>query len=234
MVDLNANLRINVKPESDGWIRQVSEGKSTYTYDASINTIDQAKKAGYTGALNVLESATIIAENGDYGFDLAENGLVQNIDTKQYVNVEGGMTTEGGTTITSSTKSTNEIDSMVEVLGNTADGVGLGMATQEAVLNYAQRTVQAADDFGDSATKLLKVTQNIGAIGGAISAGVAIYDAVQKPTPGSIAKAVGNTALAVLKLNPIYGIVTGIMDATGVSDKIYEGIGNYVNDNIVK
>lgn len=136
MVDLNANLEINAKPEDkgDGWIRQVSEGKSTYTYDASINTIDQARKAGYTGAINVLESATIIAENGEYGFDLAENGLVQNIDTKQYVNLEGGVTTEGGTTIKNSGSDEAVKSSVLEPsIMKGVEVVGNSVATAELV-----------------------------------------------------------------------------------------------------
>ena len=144
------------------------------------------------------------------------------------VDASGGFTTDGGTTI----DNTSTMDVIVNGVDSAATAVGTGMAAQEGALEMAEKLAQNTDDFGNSASKLLKVTKGIGAIGGFVSAGTAIYDAYQRPTPGNIAKSIGNSALAILKINPIIGIATGIMDATGVSDKIYDGIGNFVNDSM--
>jgi len=49
---------------------------------------------------------------------------------------------------------------------------------------------------------------------------------------GGLIKALANTGLALAKTNPAVGIATGILDATGVSDKIYNGAGEFIDQQI--
>jgi RHS repeat-associated protein len=214
--------------ENDGWIKEIgTSGNETYTYKADVNTVKQAKAAGFKNAIGVVESVSVTAINGEYSYSLDKTGNVQNHEGES-VDASGGFTTDGGTTI----DNTSAMDAIISGVDKGANAISTGMAAQEFGLEVAETLARTTDDFGSSASKLLQVTKSIGTIGGYVSAGTAIYSAFQRPTPGNVAKAAGNLALAIIKTNPLIGIVTGVMDATGVSDKIYGGIGNYINDSI--
>ncbi len=78
------------------WIKQTSNGMSTWTYDPNIKTTSEATAANYKNVEGVYSSATISATDGSYTYSLNTNGSV----TSQDGNVLGGnFTTEAGTNI---------------------------------------------------------------------------------------------------------------------------------------
>ena len=87
--------------ESEGWIEQNIAGKKSYTYDSKINTIEEAKAAGYEGVTNVHSSLTLSKEStlgfGGYSYDLNTDGSVtDNSDNSKIFN---SFTTGEGTKI---------------------------------------------------------------------------------------------------------------------------------------
>ncbi|TRW21500.1 RHS repeat-associated core domain-containing protein [Flavobacterium zepuense] len=208
--------------QADDWVKK---GKSL-VYDEAVTSNQQAVDKYGSGAQVVNDDSTITPVNGySYGYTLKGDGTVINSADNSKVNLSnGGFTTPGGYEISTAEDGLD--------IGNVSDAVGLGMAVQEVGLTTAQKTADAAAEvagevssFSNSANKLLKATKGLGAVAGVVSAGVAIYDLTQNPSsPGAWAKAIVNTTLAVGGFNPVVGIVTGILDATGVTDKIYQGI----------
>jgi hypothetical protein len=80
----------------EGWVEEEIDGQKSLTYNANVNTVDEAKAAGYSNASSVYESATVAATNGSYSYSLNANGSV----TSQDGNVMGGsFTTGAGTNI---------------------------------------------------------------------------------------------------------------------------------------
>ena len=49
----NPISRIDPDGGSDGWIEECVDGKSTFTYIDGIDTLQQAKDAGFTNAIGV-------------------------------------------------------------------------------------------------------------------------------------------------------------------------------------
>lgn len=64
------------------WIRQTTNGTSTWTYDPNIQTVAQAQAAGYQDVTAVSPSATISREStlgvGGYSYTLNSDGSVTN------------------------------------------------------------------------------------------------------------------------------------------------------------
>jgi len=75
---------------------------------------------------------------------------------------------------------------------------------------------------------MMKATKIIGTAAGVVSAATAIYGAIEKPTAGNITKAVVNSSLVFA--GPYAGFIMGVMDGSGLSDKIYNGIDNLVEE----
>jgi RHS repeat-associated protein len=78
------------------------------------------------------------------------------------------------------------------------------------------------------ANKALKVVKGIGRALGVVSTIGSIYDAIRNPTAGNILQAVTNTILLGARINPVTGIILGIADATGLSDYIFDTIGEAI------
>jgi RHS repeat-associated protein len=81
--------------------------------------------------------------------------------------------------------------------------------------------IQQVSGVGVSGNKLIKAINGIGVVGGYIDAGVAIYDAIQNPTAGNITKAVLKGVLAIVKTNPVVGIITSVLDISGATDWLF-------------
>lgn len=99
------------------------------------------------------------------------------------------------------------------------------MNTQEAVLGMAE-------DLGSSGNKLMNITQKIGQIAGIASALSAWYEYNENPTTGGLIKALANTSLAFARINPAAGVVIGVLDLTGVTDKAYEYMGETIDNKL--
>jgi RHS repeat-associated protein len=112
-------------------------------------------------------------------------------------------------------------DAAIEAVSKTGE--------EEAVLNSdgtIKKFVAVEKDLGKGFEAFKKVVKGVGLVTSTIDAGLAIYNAIQNPTAGNITKAAFKTVLAGLewagKANPVIGIVTGILDITGVTDKIFQ------------
>ncbi|WP_410497578.1 RHS repeat-associated core domain-containing protein [Chryseobacterium sp. Tr-659] len=83
------------------WVRQTSNGASTWTYDPSIQTVAQAEAAGYQDVTAVTSSATISREStlgmGGYSYSLNSDGSVTNNSDGSGIN--NTFVTGAGTTI---------------------------------------------------------------------------------------------------------------------------------------
>lgn len=79
---------------------------------------------------------------------------------------------------------------------------------------------------------LKSATRNLGIATAVVDATISDYEAYENPTPGNITKAIFKTGIATLEaagyLNPFVGVAVGLLDATGVTDKIYNGIGRII------
>ena len=110
-------------------------------------------------------------------------------------------------------------------LDNAANGLGINVATKESLFNYAKK----AGELGKGAEKYLKYTKILGRVTGIYGAGSSIYDAYRNPTTGNILKATFNTGMLFLRVNPIVGLGIGILDATGVTNQFFNGVGNFID-----
>lgn len=115
-----------------------------------------------------------------------------------------------------------------KAIGDTADAIGVGMGTQEVIMKMADQA-----ELSPAANKLLKGTEALGKAAGIASAVTATIDAYNNPTTGNIIKASVNTGMLFVRANPMVGLTLGIMDVTGVSDKIYQGLGSSIDSAIL-
>lgn len=206
-----------------GWVKN---GKN-FIYDANVNTQKDAEAIYGKESIAIEDGATIKGEG--YNYSMNEGGRVTN--NGEYVNINDGITSPGGYTISrAKTESDTELDT--KAIDKVATAAGTGMAVQETLLKTAKSTAQHADDFSGVADDILKGTAILGKATGITSAVTAWIDYSNNPTTGGLIKAVANTGLALAKTNPAVGIVTGIMDATGVSDKIYNSAGEFIDNQI--
>jgi RHS repeat-associated protein len=78
---LNNNPLYFVDPtgmQSEGWIKQVIDGKTTMTYDPNVNTVDEANIANYKGVESVGPTGVTVSKGVTYN-----------------LNVDGSVTTNG-------------------------------------------------------------------------------------------------------------------------------------------
>lgn len=110
-------------------------------------------------------------------------------------------------------------------LENAANGIGINAGTKEVLFGYAGKT----GELSSTTSKYLRYTKILGKVTGVYSAGSSVYDAYRNPTAGNILKATFNTGMLFVRVNPLVGLGIGILDATGVSNQVFNGIGNYIN-----
>lgn len=112
------------------------------------------------------------------------------------------------------------------------DAAAIGVGQLE---NAAARATAAAENVDDirrgvdairTTTGVTKALDGLGIVSGIIDAGVAVTQAWNNPTAGNITKAVLKSGLAVLevtgRVNPVAGIVIGILDLIGATDALFE------------
>jgi hypothetical protein len=110
-------------------------------------------------------------------------------------------------------------------LDNAANGLGINAATKESLFRYAKK----AGELGEGAEKYLKYTKVLGRVVGGYGAVSSINDAIRNPTTGNILKATFNTGMLFMRVNPLVGLSIGILDATGVTNQAFNGIGNFIS-----
>lgn len=111
------------------------------------------------------------------------------------------------------------------VVGGAVEGIQGGVG-EVPVLRPDGTIKKFVPDVGGGVNQLGDVVKNIGKLGGVIDAGVAIVQAINNPTPGNVTKALVKGTLAVLEfygnINPVVGIITGILDLTGATDALFK------------
>ncbi len=106
-----------------------------------------------------------------------------------------------------------------------AGGIGVNMSMKEGMIELAQES----GDIGRAGSTYLKITKILGTATGVVGAGTAWYDYYNKPTTGGLVKAISNTGLVFLRVNPFVGVGIGILDLTGGSDWLYNQVGNGID-----
>ncbi|WP_262487351.1 RHS repeat-associated core domain-containing protein [Chryseobacterium jejuense] len=85
----------------EGWVEEELNGQKSYTYDANVNTVSEAKAAGYNNASAVYENATVSRGStlgmGGYSYSLNTDGSVTNNSDGSGIN--NTFVTGAGTTI---------------------------------------------------------------------------------------------------------------------------------------
>lgn len=113
-----------------------------------------------------------------------------------------------------------------DILKGTAMGALEGGLVETAI-KYG---VGAEEDLGSLAKPTSDVLRGVGVVAGIINTVAAVKDFSENPTVGNGLKIIGNIAVTAItaagRLNPIAGVVLAVLDLTGVSDKIYEGLGS--------
>jgi len=158
----------------------------------------------------------------DYFFD--EKGRFVTIEGYE---VEGNLKR-------STTEKTGESEPDEAGKKNIANAVGVGTleaGLMESAVKYGKG---AEKDLGSVAGKAEGVLRGIAVVAGAIATYQAWKEYSEHPTWGNFFKVVGNGSITVLagvgRLNPLVGVGLAILDLTGATDKIYEGLGKLAGD----
>jgi RHS repeat-associated protein len=106
-----------------------------------------------------------------------------------------------------------------------AGGIGVNMNVKEGMIELAKKS----GDIGRAGKTYLNITKALGKATGIVGAGTAWYDYYNKPTTGGLVKALSNTGLVFIRVNPFVGVGLGILDLTGGSDWFYNQVGNGID-----
>jgi RHS repeat-associated protein len=108
----------------------------------------------------------------------------------------------------------------------TNDATSINLDISRAGLVYGEKVL---GDLGTTGSKVLSGVKVLGKFTGALGAATSVVTAIEHPTAGNILKAGVNVTLFLAKdINPLVMIGLGILDITGVSDKIYSQVGSQV------
>jgi RHS repeat-associated protein len=121
-------------------------------------------------------------------------------------------------------KPADKLNSALGATGATILKTTEAIGKEEVVETAANGTIEFIEKYkgvGSAGNKLLTAVEKAGVIGGYLDAGNAIYEMTQNFTAGNVAKAAIKTALAFAKTNPIVGVVSSIMDVTGLTDILF-------------
>ena len=123
------------------------------------------------------------------------------------------------------TQTHNNLDQLND--GLTAFGVGNSAKT--GLIEFAGKT----GELNKGTQNYLKTFKVAGRALGIVGTGVAVYDAIQDPSTANLIKAGANVGLLIVRMNPAVAVGLAVLDLTGASDYIYNGIGNYIDYNYI-
>lgn len=120
-------------------------------------------------------------------------------------------------------------EKIATVVGATSELLEKGVQQGEKLAESAAKSAEAGSEEAAQLGGLVKqagafgnVLKAVGTAAGIVSAGVSIYNAVEHPTAGNIAKAAFETGLLFVKTNPIVGAAIALGDLTGLTDKLFD------------
>jgi hypothetical protein len=118
--------------EPQGWIKQIINGTTSYTYDKNINTVAQAKAANYQNVKSVSSALTISREStlgfGGYEYKLRSTGTVD------YMNHD--FVTDAGTAINNVQRQPGLPSPKIEFIGGLGDPFGVYEAGMRGLSSY--------------------------------------------------------------------------------------------------
>ncbi|MEC4048608.1 RHS repeat-associated core domain-containing protein [Flavobacterium sp. SUN046] len=84
----------------DGWIKSIKDGATSYIYDTNVNTVKEAKEAGYENVADVQQGYNVSATNGSYSYNLNQDGSVTNasggeVQFDNHIVADNGLTVGG-------------------------------------------------------------------------------------------------------------------------------------------
>ncbi len=124
----------------------------------------------------------------------------------------------------SSTKQNTSTNNQLEHTNKMLAGMAIVAATKETIFTMAKATADASNmDMVDNLIKGAKLAGKIVGVMGVYDAGAKAWD---NPSLGNMLKVGYSVSLLSNKINPAVGIVTGILDVTGVTDKVFQGVTN--------
>jgi hypothetical protein len=103
---------------------------------------------------------------------------------------------------------------------------GISMSIQEGIIDMGKRY----GDIGKQGNRVLSVTKALGMIAGIPGAVNAWYEFSIDKTSANFIKATANSVMVFGRVNPFVAAGVGIMDVTGVSDCIYNYVGNGIDN----
>jgi len=120
----------------------------------------------------------------------------------------------------------DKVNSGIGLVGATVESSAENLIGKTEVVKTAKdgtiEFVEEVKNIGKAGNKFVSAVEKVGVIGGYLDAGNAIYEAVQKPTAGNIAKATVKTVLALVKTNPVVGLISSVADLTGITDALFD------------
>ncbi|UKB84862.1 hypothetical protein LF887_04300 [Chryseobacterium sp. MEBOG06] len=130
---------------TDDWILQNINGVSTWSYDANIKTILQARKAGYKDVAAIYSYANISGEGflgfGKYSYSLNSNGSV--VNNMNGAILGGSFSTPAGTNISTGTYFNNNIED--GIFKSWANSNNIAAKFTYGIVNNAYVTAQIFD-----------------------------------------------------------------------------------------
>jgi RHS repeat-associated protein len=214
------------------WANSVTDQKSANTWAATMQANNGGKyeNVQYVGKAAIKERGYTDNDGQVAPYRLNEDGTVTKGEygkptttTQDPANAEPSSSTESDL---DARQTADKINSGIGVVGGTVESMAENLIGKEEVIKTAKDgTIDFVDEFknmGEAGNKFLSKVEKIGVIGGYLDAGNAIYEAIQNPTAGNIAKATLKSVLAVVKTNPVVNLVTSVADLTGLTDWLFK------------
>ena len=207
--------------EHAAWVETVTDQKSAKRWAASMNAngleTNDVTYVGKTGIINqgitdsdVKEQSYIL--NADGTFTVAGTGK-QSTTQKDAANNEPNEETDGKPGGKSGGLSKEGVDGFLSVLNT---GTAGGMLLSSDKITPVDFPI---NEIGKKAVDVA------GKVLGVYDAYNAVTKAMEKPTMGNIVVATGKVILAgaeiFFKVNPVIGVITSVMDVTGLTDFLF-------------
>ena len=207
------------------WNKDVTDQKSAAEYVKRQG----GSEAEYVGKEGTVDNAYINEGDKRTGYYLNANGTVTKAaDGKPSTTKSDGANAEPKKGLTG-----------LEVGDKINDGIGMVNSHADVAVDVVQKSVgetpvvrpdgtikKFEPAIGGGVNQMGDIVKNIGKVSGVVDAAIAIKQAWDNPTAGNVTKAFVKGTLAALeiygKVNPVVGLVVGILDLTGATDALFK------------